>query len=486
MEKLKQSKWVIFTLVAIAQFMVVLDSSITNVALPAIKDQLHFTDSSLQWVITSYALAFGGFLLLGGRAADYFGRRRMLLTGMLAFTFFSLLIGLSHSAMALIILRTLQGLAAALMSPAALSIVLTTFRDGTARNRALGYWTLVATGGAAVGLLLGGVLTEYFGWRWNFFINVPVGLLISIAILKIVPVHEKEDTPKGLDILGSVFVTTSLIALVFGFSQAPSWGWLSASTLGVLGLAIVSMAAFLTNESRSKHPLMPLSIFKIRNVSGANLIMAPIYAGMLGMFFLITLYMQNVLHFSPVKAGFSFLPFPLILGFMATRIPKLVGKYGFKRFLVAGPLLVAAAMLLLSRLSVDGNYLTSLLPTFILMPIGVGMTFMPIIAAATSGVPAKESGLASGLITTSQQMGGALGLAILSGVAASVTAASTQLTATAALVHGFDRALLVAAAFMVFASVLAITVIKQPSRPKNNEENRRLEIRLKEAGHAGA
>ncbi len=465
MEKIKQNKWFIFILVAIAQFMVVLDISITNVALPAIKGQLHFSSSNLQWVITAYAVTFGGFLLLGGRAADYFGRRRTLVMGMLAFTFFSLLIGLSQSSTMLIVLRALQGMAAALMSPSALSIVLTTFRDGPERNRALGFWTLVATGGAAVGLLLGGVLTEYLGWRWDFLVNVPVGIIIALAIHRIVPAHAKEeDEQKNLDVGGALLVTSSLISMVLAFSQAPSWGWLDIKTLGVLAASLVLMAGFLYNESRVRHPLMPLSIFKIRNVSGANMMMAPIYAGMLGAFFLSTLYVQNVLHYSPVRAGLSFLPFPIILGFMSTRIPKLVARYGFKPFLIAGPLVVALAMIMLSRLPVDGNYLLNILPTFVLMPFGMGMTIMPIIAAATSGVPAHESGLASGLISTSQQMGGALGLAILSGIAASVTAASGSLGAVGALVHGFDRAILVAVVFMLFAATLAVTVIRQPQR----------------------
>jgi len=483
---MKQSKWLTFTLVAIAQFMVVLDTAITNVALPTIKQQLHFTDSSLQWVITAYALTFGGFLLLGGRAADLFGRRRTLLSGMIAFTTFSLLIGLSHSSSTLIILRALQGMSAALMSPSALSIVLTTFSEGNERNRALGYWTLVATGGAAVGLLLGGLLTEYFGWRWNFFINVPVGILISAAIARFVPVHAKEERQQNLDLPGALLVTSSLMLQVFAFSKAPSWGWLSASTLGTLATALVLLAAFVFNESRAKHPLMPLSIFKIRNVTGANLMMAPIYAGMLGMFFLITLYIQNILHYSPVKTGLSFLPFPLILGYMSTRIPKLVGKYGFKRFLVAGPLLVAFGLALISRVSVHSSYLADLLPTFILMPLGMGMTFMPIIAAATSGVPGHQSGLASGLITTSQQMGGALGLAILSGIAASVTASSAYLGQSAALVHGFDRAILAAVVFMLFAASLGVAVIKQPKKrtPRDGEPIRHEALRPSEQFHS--
>jgi EmrB/QacA subfamily drug resistance transporter len=474
----QRSKWLIFILVAIAQFMVVLDSSITNVALPTIKEQLHFSDSSLQWVVTAYVLTFGGFLLLGGRAADLFGRRRTLLMGMIGFTSFSFLIGISHSVALLIILRALQGMAAALMSPSALSIVLTTFRDGSERNKALGFWTLVATGGAAVGLLLGGVLTQYVGWRWDFFVNVPVGIVMSILISRFVPKHAREEAYTSLDLPGAVLVTGSLISLVFAFSEAPTWGWLSGSILGIFALSAVLMAGFIANEKRVKHPLMPLSIFKIRNVSGANMMMAPIYAAMLGLFFIVTLYMQDVLHYSPVRTGLAFLPFPIVLGFMSTRIPKLVGRYGFKRFLIAGPIFVAIAMAWLSRIPVHGNYGFDLLPAIILMPFGMGMTFMPIIAAATSGVPRHEAGLASGLISTSQQMGGALGLAVLSGVAASVTKASGHLGPVGALVHGFDRALIVAMAFMIFAVILAITVIRQPKKVVGTQPEQPLHIAL--------
>lgn len=455
-------KWLIFTLVAIAQFMVVLDSAITNVALPTIKLQLHFSSSSLQWVVTAYALTFGGFLLLGGRAADLFGRRRTLLIGMLAFTSFSFLIGVSHSATSLIVLRALQGASAALMSPSALSIVLTTFGEGPDRNRALGFWTLVATGGAAIGLLLGGVLTQYVGWRWDFFINVPVGLLMSAAIWRIVPAHAREEAYTGLDLSGALLVTSSLIATVFAFTESTTWGWTSGGTLGILAAAVVLMAAFIINERLVKHPLVPLTIFKIRNVSGANLMMAPMYAAMLGMFFLITLYLQLILHYSPVKAGLAFLPMPLVLGFMSTRIPGLVARLGFRRFLIAGPVLVAVGLLLLSHLPTHGSYIANLLPALIVVPIGMGLTFMPLIAAATAGVPRHEAGLASGLITTSQQMGGALGLAILAGAAASVTAGSASLGPVGALVHGFDQAMLVGLVFVLGAAALAIVVIRQP------------------------
>ncbi len=457
------SKWLIFTLLAVAQFMVVLDVAIVNVALPSISQALGFSPATLQWVVTAYALAFGGFLLLGGRAADLFGRKRVLQIGMAGFTLFSLLIGLASSASALIILRALQGLAAALMSPAALSLVLTVFRENDERNRALGLWTIVATGGAAVGLLLGGVLSQYLGWRWNFFVNVPVGVIVSLGIWRLVPAHAGEARQRSLDLPGAILVTAGLIAFVYGLSQAPVWGWLSGATLGTLAGALALLVAFVWNEARAKHPLMPLSIFKIRNVTGANLLMAPVTASMMGMFFLTSLYMSAVLHYSPVVTGLSYLPFPVILAVVSNRVSKLVGKYGYKRFIVAGPIFIALGLAWLSRIPVHGHYWGDLLPTLILMPIGVGLMMMPVMASATAGVPAGEAGLAAGLINTAQQMGGALGLAILSGVAASVTAAATT-TPLVALVHGYHVAYAAAVIFMALALVLGLTIIREPRR----------------------
>jgi EmrB/QacA subfamily drug resistance transporter len=480
----KPSKWLIFILVAIAQFMVVLDSAIPNVALPTIKAQMHFTDSTLQWVVTAYALTFGGFLLLGGRAADLFGRRRTLLGGMIAFTLISFLIGISHSELQLITLRALQGTAAAFMSPSALSIVLTTFRDGAARNRALAYWTLVATGGAALGLLLGGALTQYVGWRWNFFINVPVGVIISIAIRKYVPAYSREGAYTGLDLRGAVLVTGSLMSMVFGFSQAASWGWTSIQILSVFAASLVLLIAFIVNELHVKHPLVPLSIFKIRNVSGANLMMAPLYGVMLGLFFIVTIYLQTILHYSPLQAGLAFLPMPVILGLMSTRIPKLVAHYGYHRFLILGPIFVALGSGWLGLLPVHGTYLTNILPALILIPLGMGLTFMPIIAAATSGVPSNEAGLASGLITTSQMMGGAVGLSVLSGIAASVTASSRYLGAKGSLVHGFDGAMLASVGFIALAILVAIFVIRNrqaSSHQTNHTEKQKTFVLVSES-----
>jgi len=464
----KTSKWMLLAVLALAQFMVVLDVSVVNVALPAIKQALHFDASTLQWVITAYALTFGGFLLLGGRAADLFGRRRVLLTGMIGFTTFSFLIGISSSATMLIILRALQGMAAALMSPAALSIVLTTFKEGKDRNTALGVWSSVAAGGAATGLLLGGVLTQYFGWEWNFFINVPVGIAVIAAILRIIPVQARQADHNDLDLPGAALVTGGLMSLVYGLAQAPTWGWTNGRTIGMGILAAVLLIGFFVNESRSKHPLMPLSILRVRNVIGANLMMAPLYAGVLGTFFLSSLYIQTVLRFSPVFTGLSFIVFPIVLVNVATRVPKLIGKVGFKPFLIVGPLFVMSAMLWLARLPLDGSYWVDLLPAFILLPIGMGMTIVSLTIAATSGVAAHESGLASGMISTSQQMGGALGLAVLSGVSASVAGNGTTVT-VAKLVNGDDVAFLVASSFMMIALLIALFVIKQPKKQSHEK-----------------
>lgn len=462
------SKWTIFILVAIAQFMVVLDNAITNVALPSIRTELGFSTETLQWVVTAYALAFGGFLLLGGRIADLYGRRNALLGGMAAFTLFSFLIGVSQEPWQLIVLRALQGLSGAFMSPAALSIVLVTFRDGDARNKALSYWTLVSTGGAAAGLLLGGLLTQYFGWRWNFLINVPIGVIVGILIARYVPVHAKEEKEKKLDIMGALLITSSLMLLVLAFSQAPLWGWTSLATLSSLGIAVVLLGAFLYNESKVKRPLLPLSIFRIRNVRGANLIMAPLFASMLSSFFLLTLYLQGIMHLDPLLTGLAFLPFPLTLALMSTRMPGLVRKYGFRRFLIIGPMVVVLGMLWLTQLHADSSYLFGILPAAILLPLGIGMTMMPTIAAATAGVPADESGVASGLANTSQQMGGALGLSVLSGVAASVTASSMNLGIVDATLKGYHIAFLASAGFMVIAALVALMVIKD-KRPRGDE-----------------
>jgi EmrB/QacA subfamily drug resistance transporter len=461
----RDSRWLTFTLVAAAQFMVQLDTAIINVALPVIKVKLDFSDTSIQWTVTAYVLAFGGFLLFGGRAADLFGRRRVLLAGMAAFTLFSLLIGLNNSPVLLIVLRGLQGASAAFMSPAALSTVLVTFADDEhQRHRALGFWSMVAVGGAAVGLLLGGVLTQYAGWRWNFFINVPVGIITGVLIARFVPRHGPAGDDRHLDLPGAVLVTAGLMAAVLGFSQAPAWGWGDARTLGALAAAVVLLAGFAVNERRTARPLMPLSVLRVRNTWGANAMMAAVYAGNLAMFFLISLYLQGIEGYSAIGTGLAFLPFPVLLGITSTRMAGLTARFGFRPFLILGPALVIGGMAWTAFLPLHGDYAVHILPGLLIMPVGYGMSFAPMYAAATAGVGPRLAGVASGLISASQQMGGAVGLAIVSGVAAAVTGSLRGTTPHQALTTGYNAGLGTAAGLTCVALLLAVAVIRAPKK----------------------
>lgn len=460
--KKMEHKWLVLTLLAIAQFMVVLDVSIVNVALPSIEKDLGFSPTNLQWIVTAYTLAFGGFLLLGGRAADLFGRRKVFMGGVAAFGLASLLTGLAHTESMLIVGRAIQGLAGAFMSPAALSIVITTFKEGAERNKALGVWGAVAAGGAAAGVLLGGVITEYLGWEWNFFVNIPVALFVFVMASRYVPESKPDVDHKNLDLAGAALVTGGLILLVYGLTEAPSKGWTSSATLAMVGGAVGLLVAFLVNEARSKHPLMPLKLFKIRNVLGANLTQLPITASLFSMFFFLTLYIQTILMYSPIQSGLSFLPTTFVIGAVAAIMSSRVTKYGYKWFLVVAPLLMAFALFMFSRIPVDGTYFVNILPWLIVMAIGLGMSFVSLTIAATSGVPHHEAGLASGLLNTSQQIGGALGLAILSGVAASRT---TDLLAEGAnpayaTVQGYHSAFHVGIVFALLASLSAFTLLK--------------------------
>ncbi len=468
-EKLRSNHWLILVLLALAQFMVVLDVSIVNVALPAVEKAFHMSQTSLQWIVTAYTLAFGGFLLLGGRAADLFGRRRMFLIGTTVFGIASLADGLAQSGGMLIALRAAQGLAAAMMSPAALSIVLVTYKEGHERNTALSVWGAVASGGAAAGVLLGGIITQYLGWRWNFFINVPVAAFVTFAASQLLPAHESEETHNDLDLPGAISITAALMLLVYGIVEAPSHGWTSGSTLGYLVAVLALFGFFVWNERRVKNPLVDFRIFRTRNVTGANLTMMPIVAGMFSTFFFASLYTQTVLGYSPVKTGLSFLVIPFAIAISATNVPRLVKRVGFKPILMVAPLVTGAGLFWLSHIRVGGNFVHDLLPGFILMGLGMGGTFIAITIAATSGVPRRESGLASGLLNTSQQVGGALGLAVLTGLATSATTrfihnatSHNKLTAITAEVHGFHVAFLISTFFMVGAAILATVLLKQP------------------------
>ncbi|HSX35845.1 MAG TPA: MFS transporter [Patescibacteria group bacterium] len=466
-----RSHWLILILLALAQFMVVLDSSIVNVALPVLQRSLHISLVNLQWIITAYTLAFGGFLLLGGRAADLFGRRRTFLAGVAFFMVASLADGLAQNSAMLIGLRGVQGLAAAFMSPAALSIILVTYKEGHERNIALSVWGAVAAGGAAAGLLIGGVLTEYLGWRWNFFINVPVGLAVLYGAWRVVPKHESEETHNNLDLPGAVSVTAGLMMLVYGLVKAPTYGWTDPVTLWFIGGAVALLAFFVTNELRAEHPLVPFKIFKIRNVTGANLTMLPMIAALFSTFYFTSLYVQNVLGYSPVVTGLSFLIMPVVLGIAATRAPVVVKRFGYKKMVTIAPVVVACGLFLLAQVPVHGNYFTHIMPALIIMAAGMGFNFVGITIAATSGVPGKLSGLASGMLNTSQQIGGALGLAILSGAAASATSRYFAHNGAAGgpfpgLVHGFHVAYYVAGFFALGAALMAGLIIKQQKAPE--------------------
>jgi EmrB/QacA subfamily drug resistance transporter len=467
-----KNHWIILVMLAAAQLMVVLDSSVVNVALPAIQSTFSLTSSGLQWIVTAYTLTFGGFLLLGGRAADLFGRKRMFLIGITLFIIASFIDGLSINGEMLIILRAVQGLAAALMSPAALSIILITYREGHERNTALSIWGSVGAGGAAIGVLLGGVLTQYLNWRWNFFINIPIGITILIAAWRLLPAHESEEVHNSLDLPGAISVTAGVLLLVSGIVEAPTNGWLSWSTFAFFASAIALITFFIFNEKRSKHPLIPLEIFKIRNLTGANLVIFPVVASMFSTFFFGSLYLQNILHFDPVMTGLSFLVTPITIALVATNVPRLIRKIGFKPVIVVGPLFIVASLLVLAQVPVEGSYFVHVLPALILLGIGAGMSFVSGSIAATSGVEQSKSGLAAGLLNTSQQIGGSLGLAILTGVATSAAAnyfthlktLPTALTPLAAEVQGMHAAFLVGACFALAASLIAFFVIKVPKK----------------------
>jgi len=431
--------WVVLVLVCLAQFMVVLDATVVNVALPSIQRDLHMSETDLQWIVNAYTLVFGGFLLLGGRAGDLLGRKRLFLGGLVVFTLASLLDGLSGSQGMLIGARSLQGLGAAFISPAALAIISTTFKEGSDRAKALGIWAAIAIGGSAVGLVLGGALTQTFSWPWIFFINVPVGVATFVLSLRLLPESRDEAAHRSFDIPGAVTVTGGLMILVYAIVRAQQQGWGSARTIGTFALAAALLVAFVFIELRSIAPLVRLSIFRIRSLATANVVMLFVMSGMFAMFFFNSLYIQRVLGYGPLKAGLAFLPFTggimISAGLASTFAPKI----GVRTVAVAGMVVSSAGLLLLTRLPVHGSYVADFLPSLLLVSLGMGAVFVPLTLVATTGLDDDDQGLASGLFNTSQQVGGALGLAILSTIAASRTN-SLGGKGSAALVGGFHYA----------------------------------------------
>jgi EmrB/QacA subfamily drug resistance transporter len=462
MPALAERKWLALALLCAVQFMVVLDIAIVNVALPSIQIDLGFSQENLQWVISAYALLFGGFLLLGGRAADLLGRRRLFIVGTVVFTVASLLAGFAWSEGALIAARALQGFGAAIITPAGLSILTTTFAEGRERNAALGAWGGVGAFGAVAGVLLGGVLTDALSWEWIFYVNVPVGaaaLLLTPFLLR----ESRDLKVRSFDAPGAVLVTGGLVTLVYAITQAHEYGWGSAETIGVFAASAALLGGFLAWEARAAEPLMPFSIFRLRTVSGANVAGLILGTAVFAMFLMLTLYMQQVLGYSAMRTGVAYLAVAGTAIVWSAVAAQLVNRVGVKPVLIAGMASLTAGLVYFTQVSVGGSYVGDLLPGFLLIAIGLGFSFVPISIAALAGVQPAEAGLASGLINTSQQVGGALGVAVLSTIATSTTSdAVTSGTAVPfALTDGFQAAFIGAAAIAVAGVLAAIVLIRR-------------------------
>jgi EmrB/QacA subfamily drug resistance transporter len=447
-------RWQALALVCVAMFMTVLDVSIVNVALPSIKTSLHVSDKSLQWILTAYAITFGGFLLLGGRAADLLGRRRMFMIGMTVFSAASLVCGLAGSIGVLIAARAVQGVGAAIISPATLSIITTTFEEGAERNKALGIWGAMAGSGAAAGVLMGGILTKYAGWEWIFFVNVPVGAFV-LALTRSVVRESRIPGLRGFDAGGAVTITSSLALFVYAISKAQDFGWSSGRTIGELIGAAVLLGAFVWIELRHRSPMVPFRIFRTKTVTGANvsgfLLGAVVYAN----FFLLTLYVQQVLHYSALKTGLTFLATAGTVIPVAGLSQALTTRIGPRPVMATGLALITGGMLWYAQIPVHGRFASDLLPGYLMVGVGMAFAFIPMSIAALAGVEAHEAGLASGLINTSQQIGGALGVAVASTVAFTHmrTLLSTRHDLPTALTSGFSLA------FWVIAVVAAVSVV---------------------------
>jgi EmrB/QacA subfamily drug resistance transporter len=451
--------WVVLVIACLAQFMVVLDATVVNVALPSIQRGLHFSPANLPWVVNAYTLIFGGFLLLGGRAADLIGRKRLFVGGVALFSVASLLNGLAQSSGMLIAGRGLQGLGGALVSPAALSIVTTTFTEQSERTKALGVWSAIAAGGGAVGLLMGGVLTDVASWPWIFIVNVPVGVATVALALRFVPETRVDVGHRSFDLAGASTVTAGLVVLVFAIVKAQSYGWGSTRTIALLAAGIALIGVFLLIERRSRAPLMRLSIFRVRTLAVADTVLLLVASGMFGMFFFASLYVQEILGYSPLRAGLAFLPVTAGIVIGAGIAQQLIRRVGVRNVALTGVLIAAAGMVVLTQLPVHGSYAGDLLSGLMPMSIGMGLTFVPITLLGTGGVTGEDSGLASGLFNTAQQVGGSLGLAILSTLAASQTTSllhghATSAATLAARVSGYHVAFAAAAIMLAVGGVI--------------------------------
>jgi len=465
----ERRRWVALGVIVAAQFMVILDVAIVNVALPSIKTDLHFTQENLQWVITAYAIMFGGVLLLGGRMADLLGRRKLFIIGLVLFTVSSLLSGLAWSEGSLITFRALQGLGGGLLSPAALSILTTTFAEGRERNLALGIWGAVSGSGGAAGVLLGGVLTSKINWSWIFFINVPVGILVVGVTPWLVQESRAALQHRHFDVAGAVSITGGLMLLVYAMTRATQIGWGTLETIGLLVASAVLVLGFVAIELRSRAPLLPMRIFRLRTLTAANVTGFLIGAALFSQFFLLTLYMQFVLHYSAIKTGVAYLTLTLAIIIFAAVAQGLVTRIGVRRVLPFGLALSAGGLVLFAQLPTNGHYFWDLFPGFLLSGIGLALSFVPMTIAALVGVEQADAGIASGLINTTQQIGGAVGLAAATTIATTFTSryvdshVGVSATSGAALNHGYQITFWVLAALAALASVLSAMLV-EPER----------------------
>ena len=464
------TRWGALALIVAAQFMVILDIAIVNVALPSIKTDLHFSEANLQWVITAYAILFGGALLLGGRLADLFGRRRLFVAGVVLFAISSLLCGLSWSESSLIGFRALQGLGGALLAPAALSILMTTFAEGRERNIALGIWGAASGSGGAAGVLLGGVLTSYLSWSWIFFINVPVGAVVVVLTPWLLRESRALVGHRHFDFAGAASITAGLMLLVYALTHATEHGWNSSSTVGYLAGSVALVLAFIVIELRSPAPLLPMRLFRLRSLAAANAAGLVVAAVGFSMFFLLTLYMQQVLHYSPIQTGVAFIPITLSIVVFSNVAQTLVTRFGPRRVLTAGLLLASGALAIFARTPTHGHYFWDLFPALVLGGIGMAMSFIPMTIAGLAGVQGPDAGVASGLINTSRQIGGAVGLAAVSTIAATYShhyvSSHAGITASSesALTHGFDVTFSVLAVLAVVGALVAAIFIEPQRR----------------------
>jgi EmrB/QacA subfamily drug resistance transporter len=479
-----RTRWFALALIIAAQFMVVLDIAIVNVALPSIKTDLHFSQESLQWVITAYSIFFGGFLLLGGRLADLLGRRRLFVAGLVLFTVMSLLDGLAWSEGSLIAFRALQGLGAAMLSPAALSILTTTFKEGRERNLALGIWGAASGSGGAAGVLLGGALTS-INWSWIFFVNVPVGILVIALTPFLLKESRANLAHRNFDVAGAVSITGGLMLLVYAITRAAQHGWATTETVTLLTVSALLLVAFFVIEFRSKAPLLPLRIFRLRTLTASNVSGLLMGGAVFSQFFLLTLYMQQVLHYSALKTGLAYIGLTLTTIAFSVLAQSLVTRIGVRKVLPLGFALSTVALVWFARLPVHGRYFSDLFPPFIISGLGLAFAFVPMSIGALTGVRESDAGIASGLINTTQQIGGAIGVAVAATVATTFTAhyvrdhTGAGSFSPAALTHGFSAAFYVLAGLAAVGALIAAVMLE--SKPAEVVEHGREAFELEEA-----